>query len=214
MSLSAFSLDKLYNGGKMKLTVAAELREKQNKKGYLKTLRKNGKIPAVIYGQGEKPTLITLKENVFTKLYKKSIGEFTFFDVELNGETFRTIIREKQIDPVKRNILHVDFLNLHAGVPIDVKIPFKFVGDPIGAKMGGVVEINERFIHIRAIPKNIPDDVIVDLSEMKIGDSIHIRDLNIENVEIFSNLNDSIVSLTLPRGEEETSEDEEEETAE
>ena len=57
----------------MKLKVAAELRNKQNKKSYLKTLRKNGKIPAVIYGQGEQPTLITLKENVFTKLYKKSI---------------------------------------------------------------------------------------------------------------------------------------------
>jgi large subunit ribosomal protein L25 len=194
----------------MKLKVAAELRNKQNKKSYLKTLRKNGKIPAVIYGQGEQPTLITLKENVFTKLYKKSIGEFTFFDIELNGETFRTIIRERQIDPVKRNILHVDFLNLHAGVPIDVKIPFKFIGEPIGAKMGGVVEINERYIHIRAIPKNIPDDVIVDLSDMKIGDSIHIRDLKIEDVEIFSHLNDSIVSLSLPRGgEEETTEEEE-----
>ncbi|MDD3051540.1 MAG: 50S ribosomal protein L25, partial [Candidatus Cloacimonetes bacterium] len=145
------------------------------KKSELKTSRKNGYIPAVVYGEEFENVNIQIEKSIFAKQYKKSIGELAFFDLVIDGKEYRTIIKDKQIHPVSREILHVDFQVLHKGSPIAVHIPFKFIGEPVGIKTGGILEILQRNVEIIALPNDIVEDIEINLSTMEIGDSIHIK---------------------------------------
>ncbi len=154
------------------------------KKSDRKELRKGFNIPGIMYGQGEEGLPIQFNAPDFMKAYKKSIGELAIFNIVVDGKEHRCILKDKQIHPVRRDILHVDFLLLNPGHEVSLSLPIKYVGEPEGAKMGGNVDIILRNLSISCLPKDIPEDVEIDISGLAIGDSLHVKDINIPNVKI------------------------------
>jgi len=154
------------------------------KKSDRKDLRKDFIIPGIMYGQGVEGTPIQFKAPEFMKAYKQSIGELAIFNIVVDGKEHRCILKDKQIHPVRRDILHVDFLLLNPGHEVSLSLPIKFVGEAAGTKMGGIVDIIVRNLNIACLPKDIPEDVEVDISGLEIGDSLHIKDIKIPNVKI------------------------------
>lgn len=154
------------------------------KKSDRKDLRKDFIIPGIMYGQGVEGTPIQFNAPDFMKAYKQSIGELAIFNIVVDGQEHRCILKDKQIHPVRRDILHVDFLLLNPGHEVSLSLPIKFVGEAAGAKQGGIVDIIVRNLNIACLPKDIPEDVEVDISALEIGDSLHIKDIKIPNVKI------------------------------
>jgi large subunit ribosomal protein L25 len=162
----------------MNIKIKAKNREIGNKSD-LTRFRNEGYIPAVIYGEGKIGKNILIDRIAFNKSYKKTIGEVAIFDIDVEGSKFSTFIKEKQIHPVTREIIHVDFVELHKGKPITLEIPINFVGEAKGAKEGGMVEYLHRSIVISCLPKDIPEEIEVDISHLGIGDALHFADLNL-----------------------------------
>ncbi len=142
--------------------------------------------------------------------YKKSIGAVAFFDITVDGKTYKTFIKEKQIHPLTREVVHIDFLELHKGKSITIDVPINFIGEALGTKEGGVFEIIHRAIQVTCLPKDIPEEISFDISSMNIGDSIHFKDLDISE-DIATELSDeiTIAILSVPKVIEESEEEEE-----
>lgn len=186
-------------------------------KSELKQLRVNNYIPGVIYGPSREALAITLDKNHFLKEYRKSIGELVIFVVKLDGKEYQTVIKDKQIHPLSREIQHVDFLELHEKSKIKIKVPVKYIGTPVGVKDGGIPEIMIREIEIYCYPKDLIEDIEVDISNLEIGKSIQVGDLTNIKAEMSLAPDISMVIVHPPKAAEEeveAEEGEEEETAE
>ena len=170
-------------------------------KGAARTLRSQGQIPAVIYGHGRDPQPLVLNARDLDKLLSHIQAESTVIEVTVGGHTAKTLIREIQRHPIKRQILHVDFQALVAGEKVIVSIPIVLVGIPEGVRLeGGVLEQPLREIEIEVDPSNIPDHVEYDVTNMVIGDSVHISDLKVpEGVEVQDDPETSVAVLAAPR---------------
>ncbi len=194
----------------MILKINADQRTISNKKSVAKDLRKSGRIPAVIYGGGEDAKHITLDKVSFMKSYKKSIGDTALFHINVDGKEIHTIIKSRQIHPVSREILHVDFLELHPGTAITIDIPINYVGEAAGEALGGELDVLIRKITAHCLPKDIPEAISVDVSSLNIGDSINVAEIKIENVRFELSDDVALVIVHAPK----TASDEEEETDE
>ncbi len=182
----------------MNIKIDAEKRD-LGKRSNLTELRNKGFIPGIIYGNGQEGIKISFNARNYTREYKKTIGEVAFFDINVDGKTYKTFIKEKQIHPLTREIVHIDFLELHKGRSLTIEVPINFIGEALGIKEGGVLEIIQRTVQVTCLPKDIPDEIRVDISKLNIGDSIHFRDIDVSK-DIETNFSDdtTIVSLGLP----------------
>jgi len=146
-------------------------------KADLKKLRKDGFIPAVVYGPGNEPVKITLNKADFMKLYKKGLNELVFYEIKLAGKEYHSLLKERQIHPVSREILHVDFMVIPPHQSIEVDVPIKFIGTPIGTKTGGIMDVVHRTLRIQCVEDEIPDDIEVDISHLIVGEALHVRQI-------------------------------------
>ena len=147
-------------------------------KGTARKLRAAGEIPAVIYGHGRGPQALTLNSHILHHLLEKISYTTTVIELDVGGTMARTIIRELQRHPVKRNVLHVDFQELVAGEKIPVRVPLKFVGTPDGVRIGGgILDEVVRELHISVDPSDIPNHIDVDVTPLNVGKSLHVRDV-------------------------------------
>ena len=162
----------------MHIKIKAEKRE-LGKKSDLKNYRKEGFIPAVVYGEGKEGINILLPVIPFQKAYKKSIGEVAIFEIEVGNKKYSTFIKEKQIHPVSREFVHIDFVELHKGKHITMEIPINFIGEPKGVKEGGVVEYLHRSLEITCLPKDLPEEIDVDITELHVGDTLHFSNITL-----------------------------------
>ncbi len=178
----------------------ATAREKGGK-GAARQLRARGQVPAVIYGHGREPMSLALNARYLDKLLGHIQAESTVIEVTVEGHTAKTLIREIQRHPIKRQILHVDFQALVAGEKVIVSIPIVLTGTAEGVKLeGGVLEQPLRELEIECDPANIPDHVELDVTNMMIGDSLHVSDLKVpEGVEIQDDPETSVAVLAAPR---------------
>ena len=178
----------------------ATAREKGGK-GAARQLRARGQVPAVIYGHGREPMSLSLNARDLDKLLGHIQAESTVIEVTVEGHTAKTLIREIQRHPIKRQILHVDFQALVAGEKVIVSIPIVLIGTAEGVKLeGGVLEQPLRELEIEVDPANIPDHVELDVTNMMIGDSLHVSDLKVpEGVEIQDDPETSVAVLAAPR---------------
>jgi large subunit ribosomal protein L25 len=170
-------------------------------KGSARTLRSQGMIPAVIYGHGRDPQSLSLNARDLDKLLAHIQAESTVIEVSVGGTTSKTLIREIQRHPIKRQILHVDFQALVAGEKVTVSIPIVLEGIPEGVRLGGgVLDQTLRELEIEVDPSNIPDHVEYDVTNMVIGDSVHVSDLKLpEGVEVLDDPETSVAVLAAPR---------------
>ena len=161
------------------LEIQAEKRENSNN---TKLMRKNGKIPAIVYGEKKDPLLIT----VDNKLIRKQIETPGFFSkqfsINIEGEKYRVLPKDLQLHPVKETILHLDFLRIGENTKVTVSIPVKFVNENEcpGLKQGGVINIVRHEVEIKAPANKIPEMLEVNLEGLEIGDSIHISAVKLD----------------------------------
>ncbi len=138
-----------------------------------------------------------------------------FFDLNVGGEEIRTVIKDKQIHPVSRQIIHIDFQELHAGKEIQIDVPLQFEGEAPGTKQGGHLEVMLRHLTCHSLPKNIKDDIIVDISGMQLHDVITVGDLDLGDMTTKVAHDLAVVSVHVPRAHKASDEGEEgEESAE
>jgi len=156
-------------------TLKAEPRTRVGK-GSARALRRQGKIPAVIYGDKQAPLSITVSANeIYHRIYR---GHFTttIVDIEVDGKTIRALPREYQMDPVKDMPLHVDFLRISKGAVVTVEVPVQFINEEQspGLKRGGVLNVVRHQVEVECPADAIPEHIVVDLTGVDLGDSIHI----------------------------------------
>jgi large subunit ribosomal protein L25 len=182
------------------VSLSADSRDLKGK-GAARTLRSQGQIPAVIYGHGRDPQSLALNARDLDKLLSHIQAESTVIEVTVGGHTAKTLIREIQRHPIKRQILHVDFQALVAGEKVTVSIPIVLTGVPEGVRLeGGVLDQTLREIEIEVDPSNIPDHIEYDVTNMVIGDSVHVSDLKVpEGVEVQDDPETSVAVLAAPR---------------
>ncbi|HEX3533127.1 MAG TPA: 50S ribosomal protein L25/general stress protein Ctc [Gemmatimonadaceae bacterium] len=170
-------------------------------KGAARTLRSKGEIPAVIYGHGRDPQPLSLNARDLDKLLGHIQAESTVIEVSVGGATSKTLIREIQRHPIRRQILHVDFQALVAGEKVTVSIPIVLQGIPEGVRLGGgVLDQTLRDIEIEVDPSSIPDHIEFDVTNLVIGDSVHVSDLKVpEGVEVLDDPETSVAVVAAPR---------------
>ncbi|MEA2706413.1 MAG: large subunit ribosomal protein [Gemmatimonadaceae bacterium] len=170
-------------------------------KGAARTLRSKGEIPAVIYGHGREPQALSLNARDLDKMLGHIQAESTVIEVTVGGATSKTLIREIQRHPIRRQILHVDFQALVAGEKVTVSIPIVLQGIPEGVRLGGgVLDQTLREIEIEVDPSSIPDHIEFDVTNLVIGDSVHISDLKVpEGVEVLDDPETSVAVVAAPR---------------
>ena len=147
-------------------------------KGAARKIRQAGNIPAVIYGHGREPQSLTLNTRDTDKLLKTIAISSTVIELDIDGQTARTLIREVQRHPFKRTITHIDFQELVAGETVSVQIPIVYVGVPEGVRLGGgLLDQILHQLHVEVDPSSIPNHIDVDVSALKVGKSLHVSDL-------------------------------------
>ncbi|HKY97832.1 MAG TPA: 50S ribosomal protein L25/general stress protein Ctc [Gemmatimonadaceae bacterium] len=170
-------------------------------KGVARKLRSEGRIPAVVYGHGREPQALSIPTRELERLLDHISAESTVIDLDIDGKGSRTLIREIQRHPFKRQILHVDFQELVAGEKITVNIPVILVGVPDGVRMdGGVLDQVMRELEVEVDPSNIPNHIDVDVTKLTIGTSVHVRDITLpEGVESMDDGDATICVVSAPR---------------
>ena len=181
-------------------TLSATVRENAGK-GVARSLRGAGRVPAVIYGHGRDPQSLSIDTRELEKLLSHISAENTVIDLTVGAASSRTIIREIQRHPFKRQILHVDFQELVAGEKIVVRIPIILMGVPDGVRMdGGILDQTMRELEVEVDPANIPNHIEVDVTKMTIGSSLHVSDLTLpEGIEIVGDEDASVAVVSAPR---------------
>ena len=165
----------------LKFEMEATVREKTGK-GIARKLRAQGMIPAILYGPGSTPVPLAINAFDFQKLLTRAKGERIIFTLNLkkNGtsEQRLALIKEFQFHPVNDSVQHIDFYEVSMDRELHVEVPVKLVGKAKGVEVEkGVLEIKRRTLEVACLPTNIPDEIEVDVSELGLGEAIHIGDI-------------------------------------
>lgn len=199
------------------VSIEVQLRDGRGK-GANRRLRAAGRIPAVVYGHGNEPVALSIDPMELEKEIKAShAGMNTLFDLvgdrAVAGRT--VMLKELQREPVRGFPVHADFFEIDANESIEVSVPIHLTGTAQGVTMGGVIEHTLREVELSCLPSAIPDEIVIDVSALEIGDSLHVSDLALpEGVEIQTDPALSVVSVIVPRAAEEAAPVEEEAGAE
>ncbi len=183
------------------VTVVAERRLTKGK-GAAREMRRNGKLPAVIYGRGREPESLAISYPVFEKEIIALHGDIksTLFNIDIEGTKVTALIRELQRHPSRLNILHVDFYEIHAGEKITLAVPIHLVGAPEGVRSaGGVLDQILREIQILVLPKDIPEHVDLDTTELGVGHSLRVRDISIPEAIVLTDSDKTVCTVVPPR---------------
>lgn len=188
-------------------------REKTGKE-CAKKLRKQGLISAIVYGHNFDPVPISVKANELESILHKYKGETLLFNLEVqNGETQRiqAILKDYQLHPVTDKIIHLDFVAIKEGETVSIDVPLEFVGRPVGLTKGGVIEIFMHDLTVECLPSNIPDKIQVDISNLDLGDVLHVKDIKVpEGVKVLDDPEDTVITIVAEGGEEGASTEESE----
>ena len=173
-------------------------------------LRKEGGVPAVLYGRAQGTLAIQLNARTF-KQFLRTYSENVIINMEVgNGDTETVIIKEIQRHPVeKHTLIHADFIRISLDEPVTSAVPVVLEGSPLGVQEGGVLDFPLRQVMLHCLPMRMPTDISVDVSQLDIGDSVHVSDLSLnDDVEILEDLERTIAMVSQPRVqlEEETTE--------
>ena len=183
------------------LELSANVR-KSTGKGTARALRRDGAMPAVLYGPNTDPIILSVNVREMEKLLKKSGTTQAPMNLTINnGETIKktAMIKEMQIHPVSRNFIHVDFYEIAMDRKIQVQVPVEVSGRAPGVEDGGALQIVRREIDVLCLPLDIPESLMIDVSSMQIGDSIHVEEIAVpEGVEILADTNFTVVTVSSP----------------
>ena len=181
-------------------TLSAEARTETGK-GVARKLRAAGRVPAVVYGHAREAQALSLQTRELEKLLSSIATGSTVVELSLGGATTKTLIREVQRHPFKKQILHVDFQELVAGEKVTVEIPLVFVGVPEGVRLSGA--LLEQILHsieVLVDPANIPNHIDVDVTNLAMGHSLHVRELTLPaGLEVLTDEDATVCAVVAPR---------------
>ena len=173
-------------------------------KGAARQTRFAGKVPAVIYGHGRATQPLSLDAKALEMALSGVEPASTLFEVTVDGKKTRALIREIQRHPVRPDVIHVDFYEIHADEKVKLKVPVHLVGTPEGVRNGGgVLDQVMREVEIEVLPEHIPERVELDVSALLIGHSVHVSNLSIPNATILVAAELTLATVVPPRAEEE-----------
>ncbi len=172
----------------------------------VKAIRRAEEVPCVLYGQHTDPVhfrvgLLDMRPLIYT-------AETHVVSLTVEGEAYEAIVKHIDFHPVTDVPIHADFLALTAGETLDMVIPVVTIGIAAGVKAGGLLSQPLNELEVRCLPKDIPGQIEVNVEGLEIGDSVHVSDLEVENVEVLTDPARTVVTITVPRAEEEPEEDE------
>ena len=166
-------------------------------KKFAKQLRKDNHVPCVLYGGKEDPIHFYAHSNEFRKIvYTPNVY---LVDIVVGDNQYKSIMGDIQFHPVTDHILHIDFLRIFDNQPITINIPIMISGNSIGVRNGGRLALNMRRVLIEALENHLPENVEIDITDLKIGQSVRILDLSRENITFLNNPNDVIVAVKTAR---------------
>ncbi len=197
------------------LVITVERREDVGK-GAARKLRQQGQVPGVVYGGGKEPFSISVDRKAVEDLLKQEGGENTIFLLKLKGakQERRAMIKEIQIDPISRRFIHIDFIRVTRGQKLTVSVPIELTGDCVGVRHGGLLEFVTREIEMEVLPREIPEKLELDVSELEVDEHITIEELMSmlpESARVLDDPGRVVVTIGMPRiskvaGEEEEGE--------
>ncbi len=193
------------------MKLAVERRE-QVGKGVARKLRRTGSIPGIVYGPGKEPTPVHTSERDFARVFQQA-GHTQLIDLDVAGETKTVLIKAVDRDPVKDDVVHVDFHEVRMDTVIHSSVPILVIGEDSRESDGGILNQSLRELDIKSLPAAIPEHIEIDAASLKVGDTILVSDLKLpEGVETEVDPEEVVVSIVLPAAEVE--EDEAGETVE
>lgn len=161
-----------------------------------KHLRKNGKVPCVLYG-GKEQTHFSADELDFKHIIYTP--EVCFVEIDMNGKKTKAILQEAQYHKLTDKLIHVDFLEIVEGKPVTMSVPVKLHGQSEGVKAGGKLNFKQRMVKIRGLANKLPDQIDINIEKIQVGKGISIADLSMEGVEFLQAPNISVVSVNMAR---------------
>lgn len=171
----------------------------QTGKTAARRLRRNGVIPAVVYGHGDESQSLAIETQELERLLGRIHAATTVIELDVeDGEAQQVLIREIQRHPFRSDVLHVDFFHIRADEVIRVSIPVHLEGHAKGVEAGGILQQIRHEIEVECLPGEIPDDFSVDVSALDIGDSIHIADIDTGSVTVLDDADLSVCSVVPP----------------
>jgi large subunit ribosomal protein L25 len=189
--------------------LTAEIREGVGKEK-AKKLRTQGLIPAIFYGPRSQTTPLVIQSKDLAKVLQTEAGENVLIDLDIRkgDQSQRKVVmlKDRQIHPLKMTTLHTDFYEVAMDEMVVVEVPVHLVGKPEGTKMGGILEQVRRAIEVQCLPGDIPKSIDIDVSNLMIGDSIHVEEIKIEKVKIIAETNFTIATVVPPAAEEKIAE--------
>ena len=185
-------------------------------KGVARSLRRDGRVPAVIYGHARASQSLSVDARELGRLLEHVSAETTVIELAVDGTMSRTLIRDIQRHPVKRVILHVDFQELVVGELVTVNVPIVLLGTAVGVRLNaGILSQVMMELACRVDPANIPNKIEVDITNMNVGSSVHVDELSIpEGVEVLADMRDTVLTVSASKAGEETAKPAEEGAAE
>jgi large subunit ribosomal protein L25 len=194
--------------------VTLEAIERKNiSKHSRKSVRNSGRVPGVFYSKHVEPIAIEVPQQLINPLVFTAKTNLISLILE-NHDEYECVIKDVQFDPVTDKILHFDLLGVTRGEKIQLDVPVQILGNAVGVKEGGILQQNLHKFDVECLPKHIPQYLNIDVSELKLGDSIHVGALSFENVTILNPEDTVVVAVTHPKVEKEVEVEEGEELTE
>jgi len=193
------------------IDLKAELRQETGK-GNAYALRQNKRVPAIVYGAKIDPVMLSLDTTEFDKVVRDNGMQGVFLKLVVDGDSKKTrtvMLKEVQMDVFQKEYLHVDLHEIDMDANVSVTVPVRVVGDAKGVIEGGVLQLIRRELVVLCKPVNVPEDIAIDVTNLDIGDSVHVEDIDLdEHVEIPHEVDFTVLTIVPPTAAEEVEEDE------
>ncbi len=165
-------------------------------KSSTKALRNEGKVPCVLYGGNE-----NLNFSMYSEDFKNLVYTPNTYKVQLDidGKIYKSVLKDIQYHPVNDSILHADFLTISEDKEVEVRVPVQFVGNSVGVRAGGKLQVKSQKLRVKTIPSKLPDYVTINIDDLEIGKSIKVADLPAADYAILDSPNNPIVTIKTTR---------------
>ena len=186
-------------------SLTAQLRT-ETKKGAARRMRRQGRIPAVLYGRRD-PVLLSIDAREFSRKFQQ-ISESTIIQLSAGEATYDVLVKDFQVDHIIERLEHIDFYEIERGRILRARVMLHFVGNPIGAREGGLQELLVHEVEVESLPRDLPERLDVDIEHLAVGQSLHVSDLVIPDGVRVLNSPDQVIALIAHKVEEADTEDE------
>ena len=177
------------------ISVKAVKREDYGKKA-AKAVRREGLVPCVLCGNGESVTFSVDPREIKPLIYTPNSY---VVELDFEGQIVKAVLREAQFHPVREQILHMDFYRVAEGKPVSIAIPVRLTGNAAGVKVGGKLALSARKLTVSALVENLPDEIVVDVTELGVGKTIFVGDLQFENLKFVTPATTAVCAVRVTR---------------